>query len=205
MEDLQKLYDFFEFTEKLKKVIRYNAQDEKFHEDTASHSWQVIMMTFVTAKELNLNLDLFHAIKIAMVHDLPEIIAGDVDNTLVFSGDASATEKEDEEVIAMKKISQMVSPDLGKELFALWEEYNLAKTKEARFVKAMDKLEGMTHKFSTSGEDPAILHTVQYADKAVSNFEELKPLLGFFKDKFKVKFEIQGVEWKEEYENVLRK
>ncbi|PLW80634.1 hypothetical protein C0585_01450 [Candidatus Woesearchaeota archaeon] len=199
MEKLEKLFEFYRVIEKLKDVKRFSTQPQ-FSETTAEHSWKTIMMTYSTAKELDLDMDILHAVKIAMVHDLPELLVGDTDNLLVYDGKISVIDKETEEESAMKNISKLVSNELGNELFDLWKEYQMNETREAKFVKAMDKLEAISHILYSEEKNARLDHTVQYADKAILNFPELKPFYSIFKRKLKKRFEKQGMEWKEEYE-----
>lgn len=201
--DLLRLFEFYQLMEKLKTAMRYSTNN-KYNESTAEHSWKLSMMVFVTAEELKLDIDVFHAVKIAMVHDLPELICGDVDNTLVFDGKFDESNKIDCERKAMKQISDTISDGLGIKLFNLWDEYEKAETFEAKFVKAMDKLEAISHMLFVGGEYKRLDHAVQYPDKSVSNFPELKPLLKVFKNKLKEQFLLQGLEWKPEYEYVLK-
>lgn len=67
-------------TDKLKQVIRRNfIADASRRENTAEHSWQIILITLTFseyAKEKN--MDLLRVIKMLTVHDLVEIYAGDV-------------------------------------------------------------------------------------------------------------------------------
>ena len=199
MEKLEKLFEFYQLIEKLKEIKRFSTQPQ-FSETTAEHSWKTIMMVYSTAKELNLDVDIFHSLKIAMVHDLPELLVGDTDNTLIYDGKVSIIDKETEEEMAMKNISQLVSKELGNELFDLWKEYQQNETREEKFVKAIDKFEAISHILYSEEKDVRLDHTVQYADKAIQNFPELKPLLKIFKNKLKERFEKQGIEWKEKYE-----
>nr|KAF6462009.1 HD domain containing 2 [Molossus molossus] len=41
----------------------------------------------------------------------------------------------------MKQLTQLLSKDLGKELYELWEEYEAQSSAEAKFVKQLDQCE----------------------------------------------------------------
>ena len=50
-------------------------------------------------------------------------------------------EKHRREEAAMKQLTQLLSKDLGKELYELWEEYETQSSAEAKFVKQLDQCE----------------------------------------------------------------
>ena len=86
--------------------------------------------------------DVTHMIKLSLVHDLCEALAGDI---TPLDG-ISQKEKLEKEREAMKVIEEIVSeeiglPDVGKELVSLWEEYDANQTNEAKFVKDLDKFD----------------------------------------------------------------
>lgn len=85
------------------------------------------------------NVDVSHAMKLCLVHDLAEAIVGDItprDNV-------SKAEKHRLESDAMADIRDQVLTGsvLGHEVFALWNEYEEGNTHAAVFVKQIDKLE----------------------------------------------------------------
>jgi len=203
MEDLNKIFNFFEQAGKLKEVERYNEKRNGIKESAADHSWRLALMAFAIAQELNLNLDILKAVKIALVHDIAESVTGDIDAVLIMEGKFSKEEKKKEEMEAMGKIKNIAPEEIGGEIYSLWEEYETGETWEARFIKALDKLETLAH-LSESGyktyDKPELIP--RYADEAVKNFPELLPLLKIVKQKLKEEFIKGGFEWKEEYDKV---
>lgn len=99
-------------------------------ESDADHSWGVSLLCLLLAPK---NLDLEKCLKLAIIHDLAEIIIGDyVINSI------DPVEKHKIETDAMEKIAcELDKP----ELTGLFEEFEAQETAEARFVKEMDKLE----------------------------------------------------------------
>ncbi len=90
----------------------------------------------------------------------------------------------------------------GPKLYSLWKEYQEGKTPEARFVKALDKIESHLHIIERGGierESGDLSHQVLYADNAVRNFPQLEPFLKIVKRKLRPLMEAQGLVWKEEY------
>lgn len=85
-----------------------------------------------------------------IVHDLAEVVTGDLsplgtDGTGQDShlyNKEKAKEKFDGENAAAKKIFGVLPPELAKELYGVWMEYEKQECYEAKIVKAVDKLEG---------------------------------------------------------------
>ncbi|MGE3973875.1 MAG: HD domain-containing protein [Bdellovibrionales bacterium] len=132
---IQDAIRFIQEIDKLKsdcrKTLNYNQQRE---ENTAEHSWHLAMSVIVFKDFSNFpNLDLLKAIKLALVHDIVEIDAGDV---IVYKEDP---EKYDREKKAAERIFGLLPQELSKEFHALWEEFEAKKTPEAQFVNALDR------------------------------------------------------------------
>lgn len=74
MSNLEKIFDFLYQAARLKKVLRYKEHNKALSESSADHSWNLALMTLILEKELNLRIDINHAIKIALIHDIVELI-----------------------------------------------------------------------------------------------------------------------------------
>jgi len=160
-------------------------------------------MVFIIAQELNLNIDLLKALKIALVHDLPEALTGDIDAALIAEGKVSAKQKHQQETEAIKKLTQLLPSHLWKEIRELWQEYENWITPEAKFVKALDKIETLTQLAETwykIYDKPDFIWS--YGNKHIKNFPQLKEFFQILKEKLKEEFEKWGFEWKNEYEDL---
>ena len=91
----------------------------------------------------------------------------------------------------------------GDWVYALWREYEDQVTIEAKFVKALDRIEGFLHiaEVGVKAYIPKEFHA-DYATKAVvafdeatHHFPELKDLLEEVKKDLKQQFEKVGVKW----------
>ncbi len=103
----------------------------------------------------------------------------------------------------MQKIREMLPIEIGDEIFSLCEEYDTAETKEAQFVKALDKFEAVTHLlyyWYENFDEPDIiaLHWVSHYKK----IPEILPLLKIMKSKLKEEYKKWGKERKSEYDEV---
>ena len=203
MKNLEKIFDLLKIAEKLKSTLRYNKTTSGRQESSAEHSWRLALMIFMLADELNLEIDVSRAVKIALVHDLAEALTGDIDAILIAEGKVTKEEKEIQEAVAVDKIQQILPESIGKEVADLQNEYNENKTREAKFVKALDKIETLTQ-LAESGykiyDKPEFI--ANYANKAVGQFPELKDTLKIVKSKLKEEFEKGNIPWKKEYDSL---
>lgn len=201
-DNLEKIFDFLHLVENLKSTLRYNFTKTGRKESSAEHSWRLSLMLFVLIKELKIAVDTEKSIKIALAHDLAEAITGDIDAVLVAEGKASQQEKQKLESEAMAKIRATLPQEIGQEIYNLWKEYDDNSTKEAKCVKAVDKLETLTQLIEAgyqTYDKPQFI--ANYADKAVENFPELKEALVIIKRKLKQEFAKGNIPWPAEYDN----
>lgn len=201
--DFDKLLDFYEVSNNLNKVFRYSEYKELSNtQSTASHSWRLSLMTLTLAKELNLDIDVDKAVKIAIVHDIAESITGDVDYSKVYTNKISVEEKSEAEKNAIFQLKKSLSLTIGNEIEDLWKEYEHKNSDEAKFVYALDKIEALIY-ICEAGKPPHIPDMIaRYADKSVENYPLLKPFLKSVKNKLKILFEKHGIIWKKEYDLV---
>lgn len=101
-------------------------------ESDADHSYSLSLLVLLLTPK---HLDLLKCLKLAIVHDLPEAFCGDY-----IPGELQPQEKAKLEKSAMQKIVT----DLGQpELMELFEEYEHDQTPEAKFVRALDRLDNV--------------------------------------------------------------
>ncbi|NYI80694.1 HD domain-containing protein [Nocardioides panzhihuensis] len=132
--------EFIAEADKLKTILRASplaAADRR--ENDAEHSWHLALMVLLLAEYADEPIDVGHAIKLVIIHDMVEIYAGD---SPVFDPTAVVDQVE-REIAAADRLFTMLPPDQAGEIRALWDEFEAAQTPEARFCKAMDRLEPM--------------------------------------------------------------
>ena len=128
-------------SEALKKELRHSWLSNGRQESVAEHSWRMCLMLILIEPRIPKPFNYLRALKMAVVHDLVEIYAGDVP-VFEFSGSVEKQMlKKQNEAHAMERIYNELDKDLGDELKNLWLEYEENETKEAKVVKALDKLE----------------------------------------------------------------
>ncbi|XP_020646398.2 5'-deoxynucleotidase HDDC2 [Pogona vitticeps] len=130
------LLQFLKLVGQLKRVPRTGWVYRKVAnpESVSDHMYRMAIMAMVTEDE-TLNKD--KCIRLALVHDMAECIVGDI----APADNISKEEKHRREEEAMKHLTKLLSEDLRKEIFDLWEEYECQSSEEARFVKQLDQCE----------------------------------------------------------------
>ena len=134
--------------ERLKLVERSAwVSDRSRHENSAEHSWHLALGLLAIARELSLPLDLERALRMALIHDLCEIDAGDVS---VYDAAARAAKAKAEGDCVARLAAGGVA--LGPELEALWLEYEAQETLESRWVRVLDRLMPFIVNLSNGGQ-----------------------------------------------------
>lgn len=137
-ERLKKQMAFIMEIDKLKKIVRQSyISDGSRKENDTEHSWSLAMMCVILSEYANEEIDVLHTIKMVLIHDIVEIDAGD---TYAYDNVGNATKREREEKAA-DRIFGMLPEDQAKEMRDLWEEFEAACTKEARFANTVDKVQ----------------------------------------------------------------
>ena len=123
--------------DKLKTILRQSPLAAAARrENDAEHSWHLALMVIVLGAHADEPIDVGHTIKLVVVHDLVEIYAGD---TPLHHPSASVGQLERERAAAEKLFGLL--PEQGSYLRELWDEFEGRATPEARFAKAMDRLQ----------------------------------------------------------------
>jgi putative hydrolase of HD superfamily len=124
--------------DRLKTVLRASTLAAAARrENDAEHSWHLALMVPVLAEYADEPIDVGHTIKLVVVHDLVEIYAGD---TPLYD-DELRTSQAERELAAAERLFGLLPDDQAREFRALWDEFEARVTPEARFAKAIDRLE----------------------------------------------------------------
>ena len=138
---MKNILNFIRLAEKLKIEKRRSKTSENQRESVADHCWRVTLMALASYKYLDEKISLEKSLKMAIVHDLAEIITGDVPCCITDLSEKALKEKKLQEDAAIRKILSSLPEEIAKEIKELWEEYEKTETYEAKFVKALDKIE----------------------------------------------------------------
>jgi 5'-deoxynucleotidase YfbR-like HD superfamily hydrolase len=134
--------------DKLKTIIRRTSLvDSSRRENSAEHSWHLVLAAMVMREYTCVELDVLHALEIVTVHDLVEVDAGD---TFAYDTAGQATRVEREHAAA-DRIFGLLPPDQSSYLRALWEEFEAQETPESRFANAIDRLQPLLQNAGSGG------------------------------------------------------
>jgi putative hydrolase of HD superfamily len=104
-------------------------------ETSAEHSWHLALTALVLGEDADVDAE--RVVAMLLVHDLVEIEAGDVP---IYDAAARAAVVADEERAA-ERLFSVLPGTTGAKLHELWREFETAKTPEARFARALDRLQ----------------------------------------------------------------
>jgi putative hydrolase of HD superfamily len=113
-------------------------QDGVRMETDTDHTVMLGILGASVASKLYPDLDVGLVAQFALIHDLVEVHAGDTD-TIVNTSTESLQDKSDREAQALKKIEEAFGEDFDW-IHKTIEKYDQLDTKEARFVKLLDKV-----------------------------------------------------------------
>jgi 5'-deoxynucleotidase YfbR-like HD superfamily hydrolase/predicted kinase len=193
-KDLDHIYRLFD----LERTIRFFGQrywegESRFDsarpgvlqlENVAAHSFQVANTVMLLGNRFP-DLDISRAIELAIVHDQLEMITGDKDPVGRF-GDGSDTHafsesrrkaKNAEEAAALADVASNLAPNAAVRFHDLISEVATEETLEAKFVKAIDKLQALAFVRVKKVGDIGPSHlsfTIRYSKTGVEKFPRLQ-------------------------------
>ncbi len=138
-ERLQSIQEFLLICDQFKKIERRTyLVDGSRRETDAEHTWHMALYAVLLQDEIGAQVDLARTLTLILVHDLVEIHAGDT-----FAYDQAAREDQStREIEAANTLFSVLPPDLCKKMHAWWTEFEVGATREARFARALDRLQG---------------------------------------------------------------
>ncbi len=133
--NMPSLTDFFLELDALKAIERksYISNGTRL-ENSAEHSWHLAMACWNFAEYFQLNVSMEKLLKLALVHDLGEIDAGD---TFLYSDKRVNAHNEERQCVA--RFAAM--PGNGIDSLAdIWEEQETGSSEETKILKTVDRL-----------------------------------------------------------------
>jgi putative hydrolase of HD superfamily len=133
--NLIKLVEFFKRSGQLKKVSRsgWIRVGIKSPESVADHTFRTALFCMIFSSLEG--LDELKMLQMALIHDIPEVIIGDLTPSEKIKADENSEEK------AMKNLLAFLPKEVRGKYIEVWHEYVAGKTDEARAVKQLEKLE----------------------------------------------------------------
>ncbi|AJC65173.1 HD domain-containing protein [Dickeya zeae] len=105
-------------------------------EDSAGHSWHFAVAVMSLAPYADDTIDITRVLKMALIHDIVEIDAGDV---LVYDLKAREAIQQQEQAAATRIFGLLPQPQ-HDQFLALWHEYEAGDSAEARFALMIDRV-----------------------------------------------------------------
>jgi len=168
-EKLKNQLRFLTEADKMKNIARQTLLADKSREETdAEHSWHFALMAMTLFEYCGIDgVDLDRVIKMALVHDLIEIYAGDT-----FAYDVNGNEsKAKREKDAADKLFVLLPDEQAVEYRLLWEEFDEMETPDARYASAIDRLQPFLNNHLTQG------HTwVKHGVAAAQVYKRMMPV-----------------------------
>ncbi len=147
-EKLQKQIKFALVIDEMKNIFRRNLIiNGSRRENDAEHSWNLAMLAMLFEEYSTEKVDLERVLKIALVHDLIEVYAGDT-----FAYDVKGNEdKLQREIESANKLFGILDPAQGAEIRALWDEFEAKETPESKYANAIDRIQPLINNYMTNG------------------------------------------------------
>ena len=131
-------FRFLMEADRLKTVIRGSRiANGSRRENVAEHSWHIALFALVLSRYAAEPVDPLRVISMLLIHDLVEIDCGD---TPLFDATGAETQAE-REALAADRLYGLLPEHQATEYRALWDEFEAARTPDARFAKAVDRLQ----------------------------------------------------------------
>jgi len=133
--DIIKLVKFFKMAGQLKKVSRsgWVRIRIKSPESVADHTFRTALLCMIFSSLEG--LDELKMLQMALIHDLPESIVGDLTPSEKIKVDKNSEEN------AMKNLLAFLPKAVRDKYFQVWHEYAAGETTEAKAVRQLEKLE----------------------------------------------------------------
>jgi 5'-deoxynucleotidase YfbR-like HD superfamily hydrolase len=135
--------------DRLKGVLRQSQLiDGSRRENSAEHSWHLALMSLVLGEYAPAGTDLSRVTAMTVIHDLVEIDAGDL---FVYADEPAQARQEAAERAAAERLFALLPVSQAASFRALWDEFEERRTPEAKFARALDRLQPMLANFQLGG------------------------------------------------------
>lgn len=146
--DLRRQLTFIVEVDRMKAVLRQSpVAAVARRENDAEHSWHLALMAIVLAEHAREPVDVARVVELVILHDLVEVYAGDVS----VHDEAGRVGQVERESAAADRLYALLPDEQGRRLRAAWDEFEAHVTSEARFARAMDRLQPLLLSWMAAG------------------------------------------------------
>ena len=129
---------FLREADQLKTILRASRLiDNSRRENSAEHSWHIMLYALVLAEHAGPDVSIDRVLRMLLIHDIVEIDAGDAPIHGAVDHAAMAAK----ETAAAERLFGLLPADQCDALRRLWEEFEAAESPDARFAKAIDRVQ----------------------------------------------------------------
>lgn len=146
--NLDQVFRFILELEKLKAILRRTKPlgcDR--YENAAEHSWQVSLLALLLAEHSAKPINIARVVEMLLVHDIPEIDAGD---QIVY--EHQNEKRHEEEKKAAERIFGLLPEPQSSWCLGRWQEYEARQSDEAKFAYAIDRLMPVLQNLNNAGQ-----------------------------------------------------
>ena len=146
---LKAQFDFLLELDRLKLVVRQSSlANGSRWENSAEHSWHLAMFALVLSEHADVQVNVAHAVRLLLVHDIVEIDAGDAP---IHAKGLSRPELQAAEHRAAARIFGLLPIEQAERFRDMWLEFEAGQSPEARFAKALDRLQPLLLNIAVGG------------------------------------------------------
>lgn len=139
---------FLREIDQLKSVVRQSPLlNGSRKENSAEHSWHLAIYALILQQYAAAEICPERVIQMLLIHDIVEVDVGD---TPIHQAAMGQSQAEQEERAAVR-IFGMIPGEQGAKLLALWREFELAESNDAKFAKALDRVQPLLVNVNTCG------------------------------------------------------
>jgi putative hydrolase of HD superfamily len=149
MDRLNRQLQFIAEAGRLKGVLRQTIlADPARRENSAEHSWHLTVLALTLAEYAPPGADIARVVAMLAVHDLVEVDAGDLS---VYAPPSDQARQVAAERAAADRLFALLPAGQAGAIRELWEEFEARRTPEARFARALDRLQPMLENVKVGG------------------------------------------------------
>ncbi|MCH3973285.1 MAG: 5'-deoxynucleotidase [Oscillospiraceae bacterium] len=141
------MYHFFAKLSRMRYILRWGLMRNVRSENLCEHSWETAVLAHALATLRNRrfggHVDAQRAALLALFHDAPEILTGDLPTPVKYAGSAIRTAYGKVETEAQKELLTLLPQDLQADYAPLLKQDDPADAELLPLVKAADKLSAL--------------------------------------------------------------
>jgi putative hydrolase of HD superfamily len=139
---------FLREIDRLKSVVRQSPLlDRSRKENSAEHSWHLAMYALLLQEHAAGTVNPDRVVRMLLIHDIVEVDVGDTP----IHQSAAGVSQADLEAVAAVRLFGMVPGAQGAGLLALWREFESGQSDDAKFAKALDRVQPLLVNIHTDG------------------------------------------------------